>query len=87
MSLFRGRCADLVEGAVADGDGVAGQGGQVVEQAAEAAVRAGRSWSCWREALAWAAAERRAGATGLSGAGGCLVGEGQRGPGAGAGAR
>jgi len=32
-----GRRADLVEGVVADGDGIAGQGAQVLEQAAEAA--------------------------------------------------
>lgn len=34
--LGGGGKGDLVEGAVAEGDGVAGQGGQVVEQAAEA---------------------------------------------------
>ena len=47
-------------------DLVAGQGGQVLEQAAEAAVAAaGRV-----EALAWARVERRAGATGFSCRGG-----------------
>ena len=50
-------------------DLVAGQGGQVPEQRAEAG--SGRpAGSCWYEALAWARAERRAGATGLPGAGG-----------------
>ena len=52
-------------GGVSEGDVVAGEGGEVCEQATEAAQR-GAVGVCWREALAWAAAERWAGATGLS---------------------
>jgi hypothetical protein len=43
-----------------------GQGGQVLQQAVEAAVGLSAG-SCWQDALAWATAERRAGATGLPG--------------------
>src|SRR5262249_59827735 len=49
-------------------------------------LRWGRPYSsCWREALAWAAAERLAGSTGAAGGGGVLSGEGGGGPGAGRG--
>ena len=41
-------------------DLVAGQGGEVLQQAAEAGVGL-PGGSCWQEALAWAAAERLAG--------------------------
>ncbi len=58
----------------------AGQGGQEVEQAAEAAVGPPGRVALY-DALAWAAAERRSGVTGLSGAGGFWSGEGERRPG------
>ena len=50
-------------------DLVAGQGGQVLEQASEAVVGLPGGVE-WYDALAWAAAERRAGVTGLPGTGG-----------------
>jgi hypothetical protein len=71
LPLGAGRLGEHRDGDLGAGvpDLVAGQRGQVLDQAAEAAV--GRpAGSYWPEALAWAAAERRAGATGLSGAGG-----------------
>ena len=37
--LGGGGCGDFVEGRCVEGDGVAGQGGQVVKQAAEAVAR------------------------------------------------
>jgi hypothetical protein len=51
-------------------DLVAGEGGEVVEDASEAAVGVA-GLSCWREALVAASLERGAGATGLAGWGGC----------------
>jgi len=70
LALGAGRLGEHRDVGVGAGEAdlVAGQGGQVLEQAAEAVV--GPAGSCWREALAWAWPERRAGAPGLAGAGG-----------------
>lgn len=70
LPLRGGGEGDLVDLVAADGDGLAGEGGQVIEQVAEAAgwLAAGGGL---RAALASAERERRAGATGLSRAGGC----------------